>query len=157
MTVLNADLDLLQPQQDNASIASLARTIGAAFAGDPLIQWLRPGAPPWSRNGPEQKWQYRRIQQFLVDGVVLRSPSVRNLMNLYPRDDGTVPKTSFEEVNELETESQDETDDAGIAVLLIPPRRHVTNQFQRFWLRCKLWLLNRIAAVDDHWSKDSVS
>jgi hypothetical protein len=162
---LEANTDLLANNSDR-SILAVARTVNAAFSSDPLIQWLRPGATPWAyQDATSQKWQFRRVQNVMLEGIVLHSATVNQMANEYPRRnkpiellDGVVsPKKSYEvSVSEDTAIPVDQKEDAGAVAFLIPPDGHLPWSVSLIWLACKLWLLELFNPVKDESCRDKV-
>ncbi|GKZ26510.1 hypothetical protein AbraIFM66951_002591 [Aspergillus brasiliensis] len=147
----NQTLRLFRVYDERSSISAVANTITASFAQDPLITWLRPRVPPWRKDNIETyKWQYRRVQRAVADGIVLQSaPNNQILQSFSPISSescrveadvkGSVPEES-------RSEDGDDDMDAGVVALLFPPQRHQKWTFARFVLQCKLLFLDTFCA-----------
>lgn len=106
---------------------------------DPVISWLRPLANPWSVTDPNTtKWQYRRVQRAVADGIVLRSLAVREIRQKLHKD-GDV----YEH-------------DAGAVALLYPPRGRVRWALGRMLLSWKLWFLDMVRPVYEKGGNEQV-
>ena len=148
------------------SIPAVARTVSAAFTSDPLIQWLRPSAIPWGYQDPTtQKWQCRRVRNVMSEGIVLRSASVGQMAQEYPRqskatkpsDSVVVPeKTAQVSLAQDREISVNQNDDAGAVVFLFPPNGHLPWSISSAWLTWKLWFLELFNPVQDNSSKEEV-
>ncbi|KAF9886872.1 hypothetical protein FE257_010995 [Aspergillus nanangensis] len=138
-------LQLYRVHTDALSIAEVARTVTVSFSHDPLIHWLRPGAPLWARNDARtQAWQYRRIQRALLDGIVFRSASTAQLKYVF-RSGGETPK----QASVTTGCGPDEATDAGVVALLFPSKRTVIGRLKTVFLSLKLWVLDIIRPVVD--------
>lgn len=126
---------LTQESTEAESLRAVANTMIFSFAEDPLIQWLRPLAGPWSITDPNtSKWQYRRVQRAVADGTVVRSASV-----------GEIYKNG--DVYEH---------DAGAVALLFPPRDHVRWTLDRMLLSWKLWFLDIFSPIYEKGGNEQV-
>ncbi|KAI9040532.1 GNAT family N-acetyltransferase [Aspergillus affinis] len=131
---------------DSRDISAVAQTISLSFSRDPLIRWLRPHAPPWTRFQPDTyRWQYRRVQRAIVDGMVFRSLSVTHLAELVPLRDQKSKQSEI--VSEHIT---DEGTDAEAAVLLVPPKKRLRWTVTRVLYAIKLWILDKLSPVPDN-------
>ncbi|BCS27820.1 GNAT family N-acetyltransferase [Aspergillus puulaauensis] len=121
-------LPLFRVYDDPESLRAVANTIIFSFAQDPLIQWLRPLADLWSVTDPNtSKWQYRRVQRAVADGIVVRSAAV-----------GEIYKNG--DVYEH---------DAGAVALFFPPRGRVRGTLGRMLLSWKLWFLGIVSPIHE--------
>lgn len=131
---------------DPASISSAARTISFAFSPDPLIQWLRPNAIPWSQQSPAvRKWQYRRVQRTILDGLVFQSQPIWQMLQLF-QSKSSEPKG---DCTTLGSVSEDKGSDSGAVVFLHPPRSQWRWSLARIFLACELWVLDWLSPVLD--------
>ncbi|OGM45339.1 GNAT family N-acetyltransferase [Aspergillus bombycis] len=132
---------------DPSSVSAVAQTITLSFVGDPLIRWLRPSAAPWSTQQHEtNKWQYRRVQQAILEGIVLRSTSPLQLAEGFPtRSQQKDPPTSIGEINGGNNGSG-----AGTVALLFPPKNRQTWTWKKITLAVKLWFLSWLDPVSDN-------
>jgi hypothetical protein len=132
-----------------------------------LIQWLRPNGLAWEYLDAQIcKWQRRRIQQALAQGIVCQSASVQDIrekMPLLSKNKPPQPKISALNVatsdianTERETQASGFSD-SGAVVILFPPKRHIRWSFARLMLACKVWLLDRIDPAIDKGTDCSVS
>ena len=137
---------------DAKQIAAVARTISQCFANDALIQWLRPGRTPWNRNGVEQAWQRRRIQRAVFEGQVFRS----NIIGKAKPESPSSHKNASIVICEASCEGDQEDDDAGVAVILFPPKEQRSYSLRRLWQGLKIWILDLVAPVSDDGSKYKV-
>lgn len=137
---------------DAKQIAAVARTISECFSNDALIQWLRPGRVPWSRNGVEQEWQRRRIQRAVFEGQVFRS----NIIGKVKPASSSSYKNAYIVICEASCEGDQEDDDAGVAVILFPPKEQQSYSLRRLWQGLKIWILDLVAPVPDDGSKYKV-
>ncbi|KAH8435269.1 GNAT family N-acetyltransferase [Aspergillus melleus] len=138
--------NLFPVQAGSRQISAVAQTISLSFSHDPLIRWLRPHAPPWTRFQPDTyRWQYRRVQRAILDGIVFRSLSVTQLAELVPLRDQKPkqPETVSEHITEEGT-------DAGAAVLLVPPKELLHWTTTRVLYAIKLWILDTLSPVPDN-------
>ena len=127
-------------------ISAVAQTISLSFSHDPLIRWLRPHAPPWTRFQTDTyRWQYRRVQRAILDGMVFRSLSVTQLGDVVPLRDQK--SKNSETISEHIT---DEGTDAGAAVLLVPPKKRLRWTMTRILYALKLWILDTLSPVPDN-------
>ena len=138
-------------RKDAKQIAAVARTISQCFANDTLIRWLRPGCTPWNRYGVEQAWQRRRIQRAIFEGQVFRSNITEEA-----RATAQSYKSPYTSTQETPREADQEDDDAGVAVLLYPPKERQSFSLQMLWQRLKIWILDRVAPTPDDGSKCEV-
>lgn len=139
---------------DSDSISSVARTINLAFSPDPLIQWLRPGAIPWSHQTPEIcRWQYRRVQRVMLDGLAFQSLPVNQMAQAFP-EKPIVSKPCFEATSYQISEGTGS--DSGAVVFLFPPKQQWKWTLRRLLLSCKLWILDKISPVPDTSSPEMV-
>lgn len=136
---------------DAKQIAAVARTISQCFSGDALIQWLRPGRTPWNRNGVEQAWQRRRIQRAVFEGQVFRSNVVREA-----EAKPSSQKDAYILIQGAARKVDQEDGDAGVAVMLFPPKERQSYTLRKLWQGLKLWILDRVAPVPDEGSKYEV-
>lgn len=143
----------LLPYLDPSSISAVAQTITLSFVGDPLIRWLRPSAAPLSTQQHETtKWQYRRVQQAILEGIVLRSTPVTQLAQEFPtRSQQKDPLTSIIEINDGK-----EGPEAGTVALLFPPKNRQTWTLSKMVLAVKLWFLSWFDRVSDHGADEKV-
>jgi len=137
---------------DAKQIAAVARTISQCFSNDALIQWLRPGCTPWNRNGVEQAWQRRRIQRAVFEGQVFRS----NVIGRAKAVPSSAHKGAYTVICEASREVDQEDDDAGVAVMLFPPKEQQSYSMRRLWQGLKIWILDLVAPVPDDGSKYEV-
>ncbi|PIG89344.1 GNAT family N-acetyltransferase [Aspergillus arachidicola] len=139
-------LSLFETQDDPSSISAVAQTITLSFVGDPLIRWLRPSAAPWSTQQHETtKWQYRRVQQAILEGIVLRSTPATQLAQEFPTRSQQDPLTSVTEIND-----DKEWPGAGAVALLFPPKSRQTWTLNKMVLAVKLWFLSWFDRVSDN-------
>jgi hypothetical protein len=136
---------------DAKQIAAVARTISQCFSDDALIQWLRPGRTPWNRNGLEQAWQRRRIQRAVFEGQVFRSNVITEAITTPSSHKGACTL-----IQEASPKVDKEVDDAGVAVMLYPPKEQQSYSLRRLWQGLKLWIIDRVAPVPDDGSKYEV-
>ncbi|KAF3386276.1 hypothetical protein F1880_000800, partial [Penicillium rolfsii] len=146
------------------SISAVARTVNAAFSSDPLIQWLRPSATPWAhQDATARKWQYRRVQNVMSEGIVLQSASVDQMAREYPRkkytmqysDDAVVPEKKAQALISKNTDVPvNQEQDSGAVAFLFPPDGHLPWSLSTMWLTCKLWILEIFNPVRDSSCKD---
>lgn len=183
-TQWHTQCDQANPKKDPKSISSAARTICLAFSQDPLVRWLRPCGIPWNHlDDPEiAKWQYRRVQRAMVEGMVLACASVGDMDALIPRrqtllsspnkkdHDADYPSNStttriktriIQEGDEDKDEDEDEDDngsDAAAVLFLFPPPSHPSMKWSlcRFWMACKLWLLDALCPAKDSGTNEAV-
>lgn len=150
---------------DPKSISQTAKTISLAFSQDPLIRWLRPNAVSWDIPNPEiGKWQYRRVQRAMLEGVVLRSGSVGFLEGVFPRrlsssSSSSTASTGVQKgngkVEEKETRLST-TEDSGAVVFLFPPSSQMKWSLSRLVMACKLWILDLLDGVSDGGADEGV-
>ncbi|PYI10912.1 hypothetical protein BO78DRAFT_403485 [Aspergillus sclerotiicarbonarius CBS 121057] len=145
-------LPLFRVYDERQSIRAVANTITISFAQDPLISWLRPRFPPWTRNNTETfKWQYRRVQRAIADGIVLQSGPTAHLDRFFPSRSlkrcHTEPEVLGSVIEARRSEGEDEDEDAGAVVILFPPREHRKWTLARIFLLCKLSLLDIFRSV----------
>ncbi|KAL4988796.1 hypothetical protein BDW68DRAFT_186866 [Aspergillus falconensis] len=150
-------LPLFRVYDEPRSIRAVANTITTSFAHDPLITWLRPRVPPWTRIETETfKWQYRRVQQAVAEGIVLKSGPPAEMDRLFPArtaaSGDAEPKVPGSVVEEGRSENEDGDEDAGVVVLLFP-QRHQKWTFERLLLLCKLRLLDIFRPVHEKGTK----
>ncbi|KAB8264782.1 putative GNAT family N-acetyltransferase [Aspergillus pseudonomiae] len=146
-TILANIVYLLLSHLDPPSVSAVAQTITLSFVGDPLIRWLRPSAAPWSTQEHEtNKWQYRRVQQAILEGIVLRSTSAPQLAQEFPAcsQQKGLP-ASLGEIN-----SGHDGPDAGTVALLFPPKNQQTWKWNKIALAVKLWFLSWLDPVSDN-------
>lgn len=118
-----------------------------------------------------QKWQYRRVQNVILDGIVLQSAGVGQMAREYPRRnktiehcDGVVAPEKTAKISVAEDEDPnipvkddvDDVDDAGAVVFLFPPKGYLPWSFSSMWHACKLWLLETFNPVRDISCNDEV-
>ncbi|GLA13326.1 hypothetical protein AnigIFM62618_010314 [Aspergillus niger] len=147
----NQTLRLFRVHDERNSICAVANTITTSFAQDPLITWLRPRVPPWTKDNTETfKWQYRRVQRAVAGGIVLQSgPSYQIGRLLPPRPSESCrveADVKGSVVEESRSEDGGEEMDAGVVALLFPPRGAQEWSFSRFMLECKLLFLDTFCA-----------
>lgn len=135
---------------DAKQIAAVARTISQCFSNDTLIRWLRPGCTPWKRNGVEQAWQRRRVQRAIFEGQVFRSNITGEAKATPPLD------KAHTSIQEISREVDQESDDAGVAVMLYPPKERQSFSLQRLWQGLKIWVLDRVVPIADDGSEHEV-
>ncbi|KAE8382453.1 putative GNAT family N-acetyltransferase [Aspergillus bertholletiae] len=140
-------VSLFEVQDDPSSVSAVAHTITLSFVSDPLIRWLRPNAAPWSsEQSSTRKWQYRRVQQAILEGVVLRSrPASQLAQELAVSRQRLGLPTSTREIDDRNGGSE-----AGAVALLFPPKRRETWALSRMVLAAKLWLLSWFDPVSDN-------
>lgn len=136
---------------DANQIAAIARTISQCFSNDTLIQWLRPGCTPWSRNGVEQAWQRRRIQRAVFEGEVFCS-------NITEEWDATSSscKGAWSSIQETSWKDSSRAIDAGVAIMLYPPKERQNYSWRRLWQGLKIWVLDRLTPTPDDGSRYEV-
>lgn len=152
---------------DQKSIVAATNTISLSFSRDPLIQWLRPDGCGWEYLDAQTcKWQRRRIQRALCQGIVLQSASVQDIrskMALLSKNKPPQPNISALNVDtfdiaNMEREKQPPgLSDSGAVVILFPPRKYTKWSFSRLMLTCKVWLLDGIDPAIDKGTDSSVS
>jgi hypothetical protein len=113
-----------------------------------------------------QKWQYRRVQKVILDGIVLQSAGVGQMAREYPRRnntiehcDGVVEPEKTAKISVAEDEDPNipaKEDDAGAVVFLFPPKGDLPWSFSSMWHACKLWLLETFNPVKDISCNDEV-
>ena len=138
---------------DPLSISAVAQTITISFVGDPLIRWLRPRAAPWSTQQHEtNKWQYRRVQQALLEGIVLRSTPATQLAQDIPTggQQKNIP-ASICGMND-----RDEGPAAGTVAFLFPPKSRQRWTLGKLVLAVKLWFLSWLDPVSDNGADEKV-
>jgi hypothetical protein len=136
---------------DTQQIAAVARTISQCFSNDPLIKWLRPGCTPWNRYGAELAWQRRRIQRAIFEGQVFRSNITAGAKAIPPPH-----KSPYTSIQETSREIDPEDNDAGVAVMLYPPKERQSFSLRRLWQGLKVWILDRVAPAPDDGSRYEV-
>lgn len=125
---------------DSRIISTVAHTIGLSFSHDPFIRWLRPAAPPWERSRPDTyRWEYRYVQQAMLDGMVFRSMSVMQLVQTIPSKE---QKSNDMQTAVVQGDIGEEGTDAGSVVFLVPPKKRLRWTITRTLYALKLWLLD---------------
>jgi hypothetical protein len=152
---------------DQKSIAAAANTINRSFSRDPLIQWLRPNGLAWEcLDAQTCKWQRRRIQQALCQGIVLQSACVQEIREKMavlskanpPRlKTPAVDAAALDITNGERKKEAPECLDSGAVIILFPPKKHIKWSFSRLMLACKVWLLDWIDPATDKGTDSSVS
>lgn len=152
---------------DQKSIAAAANTINRSFSCDPLIQWLRPNGLAWEcLDAQTCKWQRRRIQQALCQGIVLQSACVQDIrekMAVLSKANPPQLKTPAVDAAALDITNGErkkevpECLDSGAVIILFPPMKHIKWSFSRLMLACKVWLLDWIDPATDKGTDSSVS
>ncbi|GAT29873.1 GNAT family N-acetyltransferase [Aspergillus luchuensis] len=118
---------------------------------DPLITWLRPRAPAWTKYNIELcNWQYRRVQRAVAEGIVLQSGPIYQIARCFPPRPSEPclvgPDVKGSVAKESWSEGGDEDKDAGVVALLFPPRRHQKWTLEKLVLQFKLVLLDIFCA-----------
>ncbi|KAL3496403.1 GNAT family N-acetyltransferase [Aspergillus germanicus] len=143
---MNADakVELCRVRDDARAISAVANTITISFANDPLIEWLRPRAPAWSIDQPDTfKWQYRRIQRTMVQGIALQSaPALQKDQDHNGFRGSGLSDVSTPLLRAAIAQDTKPLEDAGAAVLLFPPPGRHRWTLRRLLLRLKLWCLD---------------
>ncbi|RAK95301.1 GNAT family N-acetyltransferase [Aspergillus ibericus CBS 121593] len=147
-------LPLFRVRDERESVRAVANTITISFAQDPLIKWLRPRVPLWTRNNKGTfKWQYRRVQRAIADGIVLQSGPAAHIDRLFPSGSSESCHTEPEMLGSVAAQSSSKNDDggedAGVVVMLFPPAGHKRWTLERLFLLCKLSLLEVFRSVCD--------
>ncbi|KAL4864265.1 hypothetical protein BDV12DRAFT_189076 [Aspergillus spectabilis] len=141
---IKSKLPLFRVYEEAKSITAVANTITLSFAQDPLIKWLRPLAPQWTRYQPETyRWQNRRVQRVIGQGIVLQSIPTTQIHRLLPRKDAK------SKGGDGPGEGEAVSDDAGAVVLLLPPPGYLNWTLEGFLLSCKLRLLDIFRPVSE--------
>ncbi|KAJ5201927.1 uncharacterized protein N7498_006590 [Penicillium cinerascens] len=141
----------LSPVHTNPSIVAVVRTVNLAFSSDPLIQWLRPNATPWSEHDPSAwKWQYRRVQTIMSRGQVLQSESVGQMAQVFQKKSSTSKDKAAPEKGSRIPVSQDldiTSSDAGAVRVnkLIAANKASADGLQKQYSKRELWYLEVIA------------
>ncbi|OJI89134.1 hypothetical protein ASPTUDRAFT_206115 [Aspergillus tubingensis CBS 134.48] len=147
----NQTLRLFRVHDEPNTISAVGNTITISFAQDPLIKWLRPHAPPWTKYNAEIcNWQYRRVQRAVAEGIVLQSGPSYQIARCFPsRPSGSChvgPDAKGSVAEERWSEDGDENKDAGVVALLFPPRRHQKWTLAKLVLQFKLLFLDIFCA-----------
>lgn len=129
-----------------STLSSIARTVNLAFSPDPLIQWLRPNAIPWAQETPATcRWQYRRIQRVLLEGLVFQSLPVKEMAEYFPSKSALA--------NDRPTPSEwvasDSGSDSGAVLFLFPPREQWKWTVKKLFMALQLWILDKLNPVLD--------
>ncbi|KAL6230958.1 hypothetical protein BDW75DRAFT_234007 [Aspergillus navahoensis] len=153
-------LPLFRVHDEPRSIRAVANTLTTSFAHDPLITWLRPRVPPWTTIQTETfKWQYRRVQRAVAEGIILKSGPTAQIDGLFPartaESSDTEPKVQGSVVDKSRSENEDraEDEDAGVVVLLFPPLKRQKWTLERLLLLCKLRVLDTFRPVHEKGTK----
>ncbi|KAL2808278.1 GNAT family N-acetyltransferase [Aspergillus granulosus] len=141
---VNSKLPLCRVYDEPESVSAVANTITLSFAQDPLIKWLRPLAPTWARDQfATYKWQYRRIQSMIAQGIVLQSvPALKDHWQLFLPEGSKSNDIATPLSDTITSECGGADHDAGVGLLLLPPPRRLNWTLSRLILTCKLWLLD---------------
>ena len=100
----------------------------------------------------EQAWQRRRIQRAVFEGQVFRS----NIIGKAKPASSPSHKNAYIVICEASCEGDQEDDDAGVAVILFPPKGQRSYSLRRLWQGLKIWILDLVAPVPDDGSKYEV-
>lgn len=110
------------------------------------------------------KWQYRRVQNVMLGGIVLQSASVAQMAHEHPRRNKTIehPASAVASEKRAQVSVSEEPniaasqDDAGAVVFLFPPKGYLPWSLSSLWFACKLWLLETFNPVKDSSGNDKV-
>lgn len=109
-----------------------------------MIYWLRPLADPWSVIDPNtSKWQYRRVQRAVAEGIVLRGATVSEIGQGFEKDGEAYEGLNVEQ-------------DAGAVALLFPPRGRCRWSLGSILLLWKLWFLDILRPVYERGANEKV-
>jgi hypothetical protein len=136
---------------DRKQISAIARTISQCFSHDTLIQWLRPGCKPWNRDGVEQAWQQRRVQRAIFEGQVFCSDMTEKV-----NASSLTQKGAYTSIHDLSLKGNSGEVDAGVAVMLYPPKGRQKYSWRKLWQGLKIWVLDRISPIPDDGSRFEV-
>jgi hypothetical protein len=111
-----------------------------------------------------QNWQYRRVQNVMLGGIVLQSASVAQMAREHPRRNKTIEHSASAVAPEKraqvsvseEPNIEASQDDAGAVVFLFPPKGYLPWSLSSMWHACKLWLLEAFNPVKDNSCSDKV-
>ncbi|KAH8698740.1 GNAT family N-acetyltransferase [Talaromyces proteolyticus] len=152
MSFRPASIELFPVANNRRSITAAANTISLSFSRDPLIQWLRPNSQAWEcLHNPSNKWQYRRVQRALYEGIVLQSASVSQLLKsaatplkkdvqISPSGVANTIQGGYS-VNHGNI-SFTESEDSGAVVILFPPKNLLRWNLRRIFWAFKIWFLD---------------
>jgi hypothetical protein len=103
----------------------------------------------------EQAWQRRRIQRAVFEGQVFRSNIIGKAKGA-PSSSSSSHKGAYTASCETSWKVDQENDDAGVAVMLFPPKEQQRYSLQRLWQGLKLWILDLVAPIPDDGSRYEV-
>lgn len=111
-----------------------------------------------------QNWQYRRVQNVMLGGIVLQSASVAQMASEHPRRNKTIEHSASAVALEKrarvsiseEPNIAASQDNAGAVVFLFPPKGYLPWSLSSMWHACKLWLLETFNPVKDNSCSDKV-